>query len=58
MPISQIMVGIGGEKPATEVTENTEAEVPSHLKANRLMRWLSPRCKTEESLCELCALCG
>ena len=52
------MVGIGGEKPATEVTENTEAEVPSHLKANRLMRWLSPRCKTEESLCELCALCG
>ena len=44
--------------PATEITENTEAKVPFHLKATRLNGGLSRRWLKEESLCDLSALCG
>ncbi len=37
--------------PATEITENTEAKVPFHLKSTRLNGGLSRRWLKEESLC-------
>lgn len=44
---------LGGKTPATEVTENTEGEALSHLKAPRLKSRSSHRWQREESLCEL-----
>ena len=44
--------------PATEITENTEAKIFSHLKSTRMKSGPSRRWQKEKSLCELCALCG
>ena len=42
--------------PATEITEITEAQVLSHLKATQVKWRLSRQWQKEESLCELCPL--